>query len=100
MAGIRPRRIELFPSGEIGIAWEDGREDFLRAREVRLACPCAQCVDEMTGRRTLDPGSVPENIRALGWDPVGHYAVHFRWSDAHASGIYPFSLLRALGERR
>ncbi|MBP1612341.1 MAG: hypothetical protein H6Q01_1004, partial [Acidobacteria bacterium] len=42
MAGPRVRTIEVFPNGEVGIAWEDGREDFHTAREVRLACPCAQ----------------------------------------------------------
>ncbi len=96
MPALHPERIEIFPSGEIGIRWEDGREDFFDARTLRLACPCAQCVDEMTGRRTLNPAAVPQAIRALGWDPVGHYAVHFRWSDAHASGLYSFEYLRQL----
>jgi len=95
---MRPVRIELFPSGEIGIAWEDGREDFLPAREVRLACPCAECVDEITGERTLDPAAVPADVRPLAWEPVGNYAVAFRWSDGHSSGFYPHDLLRRLGE--
>lgn len=96
MPTIRPDRIETFPNGEIGIVWEDGREDYFAARDLRLACPCAGCVDEMTGRRTLDPAKLPASIRALGWEPVGHYAVSFRWSDAHASGIYSFELLRSM----
>ena len=99
MPAIRPERIETFPNGEVGIVWEDGREDVHSARDLRIACPCAGCVDEMTGRRTLDPGRVPTTFRALGWEEVGHYAVHFRWSDAHGSGIYSYELLRRLGSR-
>lgn len=95
---MNPARVEIFPSGEIGVVWSDGREDFLTPWVVRAACPCAQCVDELTGRPTLDPGRIPETIRALEWAPVGHYAVHFRWSDGHATGIYPFDLLRLLGD--
>lgn len=98
MPGPRPRRIELFPNGEIGIVWDDGREDYLASREVRLACPCAGCVDEMSGTRTLDPGRVPADVSALSWSPVGQYAIAFEWSDGHRSGIYSFALLRELGE--
>ena len=100
MSPARPRHVEIFPSGEIGIAWDDGTEDFFPARDLRLACPCAQCVDEMTGRRTLDPARVPQNLKATGWEPVGSYALFFRWTDAHQSGIYSFELLRELAGRR
>ncbi len=96
---MKPARIELFPSGEIGIVWDDGREDFFNGRDLRLACPCAACVDEMTGERTLQPSHVPAAVRALGWTPVGSYAVHFLWSDAHQSGIYSFEMLRGIGDR-
>ncbi|RMF73878.1 MAG: DUF971 domain-containing protein [Acidobacteria bacterium] len=96
MTEIRPRRIEIFPNGEIGIVWSDGREDYLDARSVRLACPCAGCVDEMTGRRTLDAARVPADVTAVSWSPVGQYGVSFEWSDGHRSGIYRFALLREL----
>ncbi len=97
-SGHVPQRIELFPNGEIGIVWDDGREDYLDAFTVRVACPCAQCVDENTGQRMIDPRQVNRDIRARGWDPVGRYAVQFRWTDGHQTGIYPFTLLRALGD--
>ncbi len=96
---MTPERVEIFPAGDIGVVWSDGREDYLAPRMVRAACPCAQCVDELTGRRRLDPRLIPDSVRALEWTPVGHYAVHFRWSDGHATGIYPFDLLRRLGDR-
>lgn len=96
MTAPRPREIELFPNGEVGIVWDDGREDYLEGRRLRLACPCAQCVDELTGERRLDPSRVAPGIRVLHWAPVGHYALQFRWSDGHDTGLFTFAYLRSL----
>lgn len=98
MGSPRPRQVEIFPNGEIGIVWDDGREDYLAARALRLACPCAGCVDEMTGRRTLDPARVPADVAARSWSTVGQYALAFEWSDGHRGGIYRFSMLREMAD--
>lgn len=68
----------------------------LPARDLRLACPCAQCVDEMSGRPLLDPGSVPLDVRPVHIGLVGAYGLRIHWSDGHATGIYTFAALRAL----
>lgn len=91
-----PRQVEVFPNGEVGVVWSDGREDFFEPRRLRLACPCAQCVDEISGRRLLQPAAVPETVRAVEITPVGRYALAIRWSDGHQTGIYSFEYLRAL----
>lgn len=93
-------RAEIFPNGEIGLIWDDGREDYLEPRALRLLCPCAGCVDEMTGRRTLDPARVPANVGADRIESVGNYALAFAWSDGHRTGIYTFEYLRQLVEQR
>ncbi len=67
------------------------------ARALRLACPCAQCVEEMTGRPLLDPGLVPSDIRPLHLALVGTYGLRIRWSDGHDTGIYTFVWLRRHG---
>ncbi|RMG45194.1 MAG: DUF971 domain-containing protein [Acidobacteria bacterium] len=95
---VVPRAIEIFPNGEIGIAWSDGREDIHPPARLRRACPCAECVDELTGRRRYDPARIPDDLRATGWKAVGGYGVRFDWSDGHDTGIYSFEYLRALGE--
>ena len=92
----RPVRITSFPNGEIGVVWDDGREAFRPARDLRCACACAHCVDELTGRKTLDDASVPEDIQALEIHPVGNYGVGIRWSDGHDTGIYTFEVLRRI----
>lgn len=95
-ARTTPDRLDLFPNGEIGIVWKDGHESVFQARALRLLCPCAACVDEMTGRRTLDERAISQDLRARMAQGVGNYAVQFVWSDGHATGIYAHALMRAL----
>jgi ATP-binding protein involved in chromosome partitioning len=79
------------------IQWDQsGPDTTLAARDLRLACPCAGCKEEMTGRLILDPGNVPADVRPLSVELVGAYGIRVRWSDGHATGIYTFALLRSL----
>lgn len=82
------------------IEWKDGEVAEYVPRELRMACPCAQCVDEMTGVRTLRPDSVSENVYPAAIHYVGRYALQFQWSDGHATGIYPYDYLRRLWDER
>ncbi|MCY4112832.1 MAG: DUF971 domain-containing protein [Chloroflexi bacterium] len=82
----------------LGITWADGAESTLPLREIRLACGCAVCVNEVTGAPQLDPDTVPADIGAVRIAPVGHYALTFTWTDGHATGIYPWESLRALAD--
>jgi ATP-binding protein involved in chromosome partitioning len=77
------------------IDWDAaGHRALYPARTLRLACPCAECVEEMSGRRLLDPARVPEGIRPLEVSLVGAYGLRVRWSDGHGTGIYTFDRLR------
>lgn len=69
---------------------------FYPARMLRLACPCAACVEEMTGRPLLDPARVPPDVQPVALELVGGYGIRIRWSDGHGTGIYTFELLRAI----
>jgi MinD-like ATPase involved in chromosome partitioning or flagellar assembly len=68
----------------------------LPARSLRLACRCAGCVDELSGKPRLDPARVPADVRPIGMQPRGNYAVAVHWSDGHASSLYPFEDIRKL----
>ena len=96
----RTRPVEIQQKGPrtLWIRWADGAESSLDVRTLRLACACARCVDEWSGSPSLDPASVPEDIRPLQIEGVGRYAIQIEWSDGHASGIYPFRRLRELGD--
>jgi ATP-binding protein involved in chromosome partitioning len=79
----------------IAITWEDDHHTAYPARELRLRCKCAHCIEEMTGRPLLDPATVPESVRARSIKVVGQYAIQIDWSDGHSTGIYNFRDLRA-----
>ena len=77
------------------IDWDGaGHRALYPARWLRLACACAECVEEMSGRRLLVPERVPADIRPLAVALVGGYGLRVEWSDGHNTGIYTFERLR------
>ncbi|HIN06641.1 MAG TPA: DUF971 domain-containing protein [Dehalococcoidia bacterium] len=89
---VLPKEVEIQEQA-IVILWDDGHRSPYPHRFLRLRCPCASCVDEMTGRPRLDPDTVPQDVSALDQMQVGNYALQFLWSDAHYTGIYPYKYL-------
>lgn len=81
---------------ELIITWEPGHLSTYPIRQLRLACQCATCRDEFTGRELLDPGAVPQDIRASEVSLVGNYAIKIRFSDGHDTGIYTYQYLLQL----
>ncbi len=86
--------------GSVTITWADGSITTLAAKYLRVNCACAQCVEEWTNRKLLDPATVSANIQAEDYLTVGKYAVQFLWSDGHYTGIYPYDMLRSLADRQ
>lgn len=78
------------------LQWADGGVQHLAPRDLRIACPCAQCRDEVTGKRLLDLATVPLDIRLTRIWSVGNYALGLAFSDGHDTGIYTFKSLRAM----
>jgi ATP-binding protein involved in chromosome partitioning len=94
-----PMPLEIVGLGQptVRIVWDEGVEDTWSARDLRLVCACAHCQNEMTGERTLDPATVPEDISVTQMALVGNYGLAIHFSDGHTTGIYR---LRDLHERR
>lgn len=95
MPVIVPKGITRRDDG-VEIDWDgQGHVGTFPGRALRLACPCAECVEEMSGRPLLDPATVPLDVRPVTLALVGAYGLQVRWSDGHGTGIYTFDRLRA-----
>jgi DUF971 family protein len=90
-----PLEIRRMDNREIHISWADGHKTVFTNTHLRERCPCATCVNELTGERMLRPEAVRPDIRAAEISLVGRYAIQIRWSDGHSTGIYSFDKLRA-----
>lgn len=90
-----PARIDVERDESVTVTYDDGyvaRFDLLR---LRRGCPCATC----RGRR--DEGEAvwprPESPMPLRIDDArlhGAWGLAITWNDGHATGIFPFDLLR------
>lgn len=93
-ASDRPLALDFDATG-LRIRWPDGPRT-IDARELRLACNCAACRDEISGKRLLAPASVPLDVVPVRIWSVGNYAFGIAFSDGHHSGIYPLAALRGI----
>jgi len=96
---IEPREIKQQGDAGLRITWADNHVSRYSAAGLRRACPCAQCVNEWTGQRVLKPETISQELTITDLSIVGRYALNFRWSDGHETGIYSFRYLRELCEQ-
>ena len=94
----RPIKIHRHGSHDIAMEWDTGRQTVYPARFLRLACPCAQCQDEMTGKRLITDSALPILTYPTKIEPVGRYAVQIYWSDNHSTGIFTWEYLWELAD--
>lgn len=91
-----PTDVKQLGPDSLGITWNDGHQSAYNVRDLRIECRCALCVDEFTGFRTLDPDTIPDDIRPVEITLSGNYALVIVWSDGHRTGIYTFPHLREI----
>lgn len=96
MAYLMPSRVKRVSGFLTDIFWNDGHISSYPSWYLRENCPCASCVEEMTGRRMIVAGSIPSNLERTDVRPIGNYALGFTWGDGHSTGIYTFDFLRRI----
>ena len=84
---------------ELKITWADGHESVYPFAGLRAVCPCVECKGGHAHMGTPpDPRTVRDlpnaGINLEGIERVGSYALQFRWSDGHSTGIYTWDMLR------
>jgi DUF971 family protein len=93
---LMPVRVKRVTAFQTDIGWNDGHFSSYPSWYLRENCPCASCVEEFTGRRLIQLGSIPANLERVNVEPVGNYALRFAWNDDHGTGIYTFDYLRRI----
>ena len=96
-ARYRPTGLANAEEGKIRIDWADGESSILAAELLRAECPCANCVDEWTGKRLFTVERA-KGVTIKSMSQVGHYAFAITFSDAHDTGIFTYRRLRELAE--
>ncbi len=89
---------KIFPSenNELSMTFDTGENFKISNLELRFQCPCATCVDEITGQRTLKRETLRPDVRPKNIEPVGRYGIKILWSDGHSTGMYHFDRLYEL----
>jgi DUF971 family protein len=96
IALMLPKEIRLAKNrASLEIEWDDGAMQRLRAPILRANCRSSSAIRQsLAGRAAAEPS----DLRITRIEPVGSYAVNLAFSDGEERGIYPWSLLRSLGE--
>jgi DUF971 family protein len=86
----------------VELGWDDGHSGPVSLRVLRDRCPCATCSGETVLLASYVPPpadtSTAGRYDLKGANPVGNYALQFRWGDGHGEGIYTWQGLRDLCE--
>ena len=83
----------------IAIKWDDGSESFIDNKQLRDACPCANCSGEsdifgnVYKNNQIKTNTYDSKYKIINYRNIGHYAIRIQWGDGHNSGIYAFNLL-------
>lgn len=103
--GPYPVDLERLSAGLIRIHWSDQVAMEYSPGRLRQHCPCATCREKRRSETSEKPKGLPvlsaaetQPLEIASMRPVGQYAYSIAFSDGHNSGIFPFALLREVGE--
>jgi len=96
--------VQLAAGTGVDIEWLDGHRSHYSFSYLRSVCPCATCAARRAAQGRLpgaprpmsfdDLGTLGAAARAVKAEPVGKYALRFRWDDGHGEGDYSWDFLR------
>jgi DUF971 family protein len=92
----KPTDLAFDKDGQLLVRWDDGKESRFAPKWLRARCPCAECVEEWSGKRVVGDGQVREDVRPRGMNQIGRYAMQIEWTDGHNTGIYSWDYLLKL----
>lgn len=93
---IGPNSVVLNNPTNLSIIWSDGVESHYKMHELQSQCPCAGCVDEITGMRKSLQMPILENLAAKKVKEVGRYAIQVEFLEGCSYGIFDYKWLRKI----
>ena len=103
---VTPKKVRVMKTEGMGVEidWKDGHHSAWGFAWLRNACPCATCHEERDKSGRAVGVAKPKAqtllvmyeapVRPVEVTPVGKYALKFKWTDGHESGIYSWEYLR------
>ena len=79
----------------LDVSFDDGSRFELSFEYLRVFSPSAEVLGHGGGEGILQTGKA--DVRIIGIEPVGNYAVRLLFDDGHNTGLYSWRLLHELG---
>jgi DUF971 family protein len=76
------------------VVYDDGVTARVSAEKLRVESPSAEVQGHGPGQKKTLTGK--ENVRIVGLEPIGNYAVKIVFDDGHSTGLYTWDYLREL----
>ncbi len=92
------KQIQQKDNYTFSIEWNDEIKQDFRLSTLQKVCPCANCVDEYTGKRLTNPATLQEDVKAISIKSVGRYALQIQFTKGCSTGIYSFDTLRQMSQ--
>ena len=93
--GIVPTQITLDEgAGSLCLVYSEERECEFTCEFLRVFSPSAEVVGHGPGQRVNPIGK--KNVKIVGVEPVGNYAIKIVFSDGHDTGIYSWKYFQWL----
>ena len=90
-----PTDIDVDREKAVTVTFQDGRVTCLDLMTLRRGCPCAGCRSLRDQGQTVWPrADSPTPLRIEDAALHGAWGLAITWNDGHATGIFPFELLR------
>ena len=85
-------------TGSLSLIYSKKRECKFTCEFLRVFSPSAEVVGHVPGQRTNPIGK--QNVRIVGVEPVGNYAIKIVFSDGHDTGIYSWKYFHWLAANK
>jgi ATP-binding protein involved in chromosome partitioning len=96
--GAQMIKFKLQDPHHLVIKWVGQETRMVRVSDLQAECPCAACVDEVTGERFIHLSDIDPNLSVERIEKVGQYALRFAFSSGCSSGIYHFDTIKKLSK--